>query len=159
MRPLSTARMTRLHLLRTVLPTRHQPRPPQYLPKRRARQSSLPQQAARQAKGGNKRRSSTGVPEHKAKNLKKKKSTADLKVNLDAKPGDYFWARLKGYPPWPCVICDEEMLPEALLQNRPVTAARPDGSYLRGLCRRWQECEGEDISDLVPAHQRVVSDW
>lgn len=50
-------------------------------------------------------------------------------MNLDAKPGDYFWARLKGYPPWPAIICDEDMLPESLLGTRPVTAMRPDGTY------------------------------
>lgn len=78
-------------------------------------------------KGNNKRRSSTGIPEHKGKKLNKKKSTVTL--HLNAQPGDYYWARMKGYPPWPAIICDEEMLPESLLQNRPVTAMRPDGSY------------------------------
>lgn len=73
------------------------------------------------------RRSSTGIPEHKNKKLSKKKSMANL--NLNAQPGDYFWARLKGYPPWPSIVCDEEMLPESLLTTRPVTAMRPDGSY------------------------------
>ena len=86
-------------------------------------------EAAGSAKKGNnnKRRSSAGVPEHKGKKLNKKKSMVTL--HLDAKPGDYYWARMKGYPPWPAIICDEEMLPESLLQNRPVTAMRPDGSY------------------------------
>ena len=74
-----------------------------------------------------KRRSSTGIPEHKAKKLNKKKSMPQLQ--LDAKPGDYYWARMKGYPPWPSIVCDEEMLPESLLQTRPVTAMRTDGSY------------------------------
>lgn len=36
---------------------------------------------------------------------------------------------MKGYPPWPCIICDEEMLPETLLKTRPVSAKRLDGSY------------------------------
>lgn len=36
---------------------------------------------------------------------------------------------MKGYPPWPAVICDEEMLPITLLDKRPVSAARSDGSY------------------------------
>ena len=76
--------------------------------------------------GGNKRKSS-GVPEHKSKKLSRKKSQATL--HLDAKPGDYYYARLKGYPPWPAIICDEDMLPESLLSSRPVTAARPDGGY------------------------------
>lgn len=67
-----------------------------------------------------------GVPEHKSKKLNKKKSMPTLR--LDCKPGDLYWARLKGYPPWPAVICDEEMLPELLLATRPVSTARPDGS-------------------------------
>lgn len=74
-----------------------------------------------------KRKSSSGVPEHKTKKLNKKKSSAQL--NLGAQPGDYYWARLKGYPPWPAVICDESMLPETLLGSRPVSTKRPDGSY------------------------------
>ena len=36
---------------------------------------------------------------------------------------------MKGFPKWPAIICDDEMLPEALLANRPVTARRPDGTY------------------------------
>lgn len=79
------------------------------------------------AKNNKKRRSSAGVPEHKSKKLNKKKSSPAL--HLDAKPGDYYWARMKGYAPWPSIICDEEMLPETLLANRPVTALRPDGTY------------------------------
>ncbi|KAI9689678.1 MAG: hypothetical protein M1820_010107 [Bogoriella megaspora] len=75
-----------------------------------------------------KRKSSGGVPEHKTnKNLKKKKSTQQL--NLGIEPGEYWFARMKGYPPWPAIVCDEEMLPETLLSSRPVSAARPDGSY------------------------------
>lgn len=79
------------------------------------------------SKKKDKRRSSAGIPEHKAKKLNRKKSTAVLQ--LDAQPGDHYWTRLKGYAPWPSIICDDEMLPETLLQNRPVTARRPDGSY------------------------------
>ncbi|KAF2164394.1 hypothetical protein M409DRAFT_25272 [Zasmidium cellare ATCC 36951] len=73
-----------------------------------------------------KRKSIGGVPEHKAKKLNKKKSMPTL--HLECKPGDFYWARLKGYPPWPAVICDESMLPESLLASRPVSTARPDGS-------------------------------
>lgn len=73
-----------------------------------------------------KRKSISGVPEHKTKKLNKKKSMPDL--HLDCKPGELYWARLKGYPPWPAVICDEQMLPETLLASRPVSTARPDGS-------------------------------
>lgn len=73
-----------------------------------------------------KRKSVGGVPEHKGKKLNKKKSMPNLQ--LDCKPGDYYWARLKGYPPWPAIICDEEMLPESLLATRPVSTTRADGS-------------------------------
>lgn len=75
----------------------------------------------------NKRKSVGGsVPEHKGKKLNKKKSMPNLQ--LDCKPGDYYWARLKGYPPWPAIVCDEEMLPESLLASRPVSTTRADGS-------------------------------
>lgn len=74
------------------------------------------------------RRKSGGVPEHKGKKLNKKASKAKL-THIDAKPGDYFYVRLKGYPLWPAIVCDESMLPNTLLKSRPVTAAREDGSY------------------------------
>ncbi|GAB7347428.1 hypothetical protein MBLNU459_g4349t1 [Dothideomycetes sp. NU459] len=83
--------------------------------------------AATPASAKGKRKSTSGIPEHKGKKLNKKKSMANL--NLDVQPGEYYWARLKGYPPWPSVVCDEEMLPEILLATRPVSAKRPDGSY------------------------------
>ncbi|QIW96375.1 hypothetical protein AMS68_001893 [Peltaster fructicola] len=73
-----------------------------------------------------KRKSSSGVPEHKSKKLNRKKSMTTL--NLDCKPGDYYWARLKGYPNWPAIIADEQMLPETLLATRPVSTERADGS-------------------------------
>ncbi|KAH8815114.1 hypothetical protein F5884DRAFT_164774 [Xylogone sp. PMI_703] len=75
-----------------------------------------------------KARRKSGVAEHKNKKLSKKASKAKL-THTDAKPGDYFLARLKGYPPWPAIICDEAMLPMSLLKSRPVTAARADGTY------------------------------
>lgn len=74
------------------------------------------------------RRKSSGVPEHQKKKLNKKASKAKM-THTDAKPGDYFMIRLKGYPLWPGIVCDETMLPNTLLKNRPVTAARPDGTY------------------------------
>jgi hypothetical protein len=74
------------------------------------------------------RRKSGGVLEHKGKKLNKKASKAKMN-HIDAKPGDYFYIRLKGYPLWPGIICDNEMLPESLVKSRPVTAARPDGTY------------------------------
>lgn len=67
------------------------------------------------------------VPEHKTKKLNKKASKRLL--NLDAEPGQYYLARMKGHPPWPSIICDEEMLPMSLLETRPVTTKMPDGSY------------------------------
>jgi hypothetical protein len=85
-----------------------------------------------QASGANSkaRRKSGGVPEHKAKKLNKKASKAKMvTTHIDAKPGDYFMVRLKGYPAWPAIICDESMLPTSLLKSRPVTAAGPDGTY------------------------------
>lgn len=74
------------------------------------------------------RRKSGGVPEHKNKKLNKKASKAKM-THIDATPGDYFMIRLKGYPLWPGIVCDETMLPNTLLKHRPVTAARPDGTY------------------------------
>ena len=74
------------------------------------------------------RRKSGGVPEHKNKKLNKKASKAKM-THVDAKPGDYFMIRLKGYPLWPGIVCDETMLPNTLLKTRPVTAAKPDGTY------------------------------
>lgn len=74
------------------------------------------------------RRKSAVVPEHKGKKLNKKASKVKMS-HADAKPGDYFYIRLKGYPLWPGIVCDESMLPNSLISTRPVTAARPDGSY------------------------------
>jgi hypothetical protein len=50
-------------------------------------------------------------------------------TNLHAKPGEYYLARLRSFPPWPSIICDEEILPQTLLSTRPVTAMRADGTY------------------------------
>ncbi|PBP26847.1 PWWP domain-containing protein [Diplocarpon rosae] len=82
---------------------------------------------AAKSKGGNRRKSS-GVPEHKGKKLNKKASSAKI-THTDAKPGDYFYVRLKGYPLWPAIVCDDSMLPSTLLKSRPVTAASADGTY------------------------------
>ncbi|KAF5878495.1 putative pwwp domain-containing protein [Botrytis fragariae] len=72
-------------------------------------------------------RRKSSVPEHKKK-LNKKQSKAKL-THTDAKPGDYFYVRLKGYPLWPAIVCDEDMLPSTLIKSRPVTAMRADGTY------------------------------
>ncbi|KAJ3579235.1 hypothetical protein NPX13_g1330 [Xylaria arbuscula] len=73
------------------------------------------------------RRKSTSAAD-KGKKLNRKASKAKV-LNLDAKPGDHYFAKLKGFPPWPVVICEEDMLPHNMLNSRPVTAARPDGTY------------------------------
>ncbi|KAM0563967.1 hypothetical protein ACHAPJ_000175 [Fusarium lateritium] len=78
------------------------------------------------AKAKNNRRKSTGGGGRKS--LSKKASKARL-THLDAKPGDYFLVKLKGFPAWPAIVCDESMLPQALVDSRPVAAARPDGTY------------------------------
>ncbi|KAM0255416.1 hypothetical protein ACHAQJ_005784 [Trichoderma viride] len=78
------------------------------------------------AKGKNRRKSTAG--ESKGKTLSKKSSKARL-THIDAQPGDHFLVKLKGFPAWPAIICDEDMLPQALINTRPVSAARPDGSY------------------------------
>ena len=75
-----------------------------------------------------KRKSTAGVPEHKTKKLNKKKSLPKI-THLDAQPGEYYFARLKSYPPWPAIICDEGMLPHSLLSTRPVTTKQADGTY------------------------------
>lgn len=92
--------------------------------------ASAPSSAVRQrptpaseVKAG-KRKSVGGASEHKSKNKKKIQPT----LHLDCKPGEFYWARLKGYPPWPSIICDEQMLPESLLASRPVSTARSDGT-------------------------------
>ena len=36
---------------------------------------------------------------------------------------------MKGHPPWPSVVCDEEMLPHSLLTTRPVTARSSDKTF------------------------------
>ncbi|KAI5466669.1 hypothetical protein BGZ63DRAFT_4417 [Mariannaea sp. PMI_226] len=77
-------------------------------------------------KGKARRKSTAG--DSKGKTLNRKNSKARI-THLDAKPGDHFLVKLKGFPAWPCIICDESMLPAALVNNRPVAAARPDGTY------------------------------
>lgn len=75
------------------------------------------------------KKKSAAVPEHKSKKLNKKKSKP--LTNLNAQPGEYFFARMKGHPAWPSIICDEAMLPQSLLSSRPVTARLADGSFKR----------------------------
>lgn len=79
------------------------------------------------AKTPNSRRKS-GAGDSKTKTLNKKGSKARL-TNLNAQPGDYFLVKLKGYPAWPAVVCDEDMLPSALITSRPATARRATGEF------------------------------
>lgn len=73
------------------------------------------------------RRKSTAAAD-KGKTLNKKGSKAQI-LHIDAQPGNHYFIKLKGFPQWPCIICDEDMLPHALLKSRPVSAARSDGEY------------------------------
>lgn len=50
-------------------------------------------------------------------------------LHLDVEPGQFWFVQMKGYPPWPAVICDDEMLPASLLSSRPVSAKNADGRY------------------------------
>lgn len=88
--------------------------------------TQTPASSKKAANGSSKKKSA--VPEHKTKKLNKKASSKRM-TNLDAEPGQYYLARMKGHPPWPSVICDEEMLPMSLLDTRPVTTKLPDGTY------------------------------
>ncbi|CAL8575398.1 hypothetical protein XPA_001326 [Xanthoria parietina] len=88
--------------------------------------TQTPTSGKKAANGSSKKKSA--VPEHKTKKLNKKASSKRM-TNLDAEPGQYYLARMKGHPPWPSVICDEEMLPMSLLDTRPVTTKLPDGTY------------------------------
>ncbi|KAF2750632.1 hypothetical protein M011DRAFT_395504 [Sporormia fimetaria CBS 119925] len=83
--------------------------------------TAAPQKAVATPKASNRRKSGAGV-----KSAKKK---AGPKLVLDAKPGNMYMVSMTGYPAWPVVICDEDMLPESLLSKRPVSAVRIDGTY------------------------------
>jgi len=74
------------------------------------------------------RKSGAGVPEHKKKTPSKSKKVAP-KLRLDVSAGDMFMVTMRGYQPWPVIVCDEDMLPESLLSKRPVSAKRIDGTY------------------------------
>lgn len=89
--------------------------------------NGTPSLSKRASNGGSSKKKTSAVPEHKSKKLNKKKSKP--LTNLNAQPGDYFFARMKGHPPWPSIICDEEMLPQSLLTTRPVTAMLPDKTF------------------------------
>lgn len=73
------------------------------------------------------RRKSGAASEPKGKKLNKKASKRTFHV--DAKPGEHYLVKVKGWPAWPAIVCDESMLPQSLLKSRPVTAVRVDGTY------------------------------
>jgi hypothetical protein len=89
--------------------------------------NGTPATSAKKQSNG-KRKSTGGIPEPKSKKLNKKKSVQKI-THLDAQPGDYYFARLKSYPPWPSIICEEDMLPQSLITTRPVTTKQQDGTY------------------------------
>jgi hypothetical protein len=76
-----------------------------------------------------KRKSGAGVPEHKKKTPAKKGKKSPPELRLNVSPGDMFMVAMRGYQPWPVIVCDEQMLPESLLSKRPVSAKRIDGTY------------------------------
>ncbi|KAF2013214.1 hypothetical protein BU24DRAFT_464029 [Aaosphaeria arxii CBS 175.79] len=76
---------------------------------------------------GNRRKSTSKASGGNKKTPAKKKAT--VTPRLDVEPGDVFFVAMKGFQPWPVIVCDEEMLPEALLSKRPVSAKRIDGTY------------------------------
>ncbi|KAF2662820.1 hypothetical protein K491DRAFT_3413 [Lophiostoma macrostomum CBS 122681] len=79
-------------------------------------------------KGANiRRKSGAGVPEHKKKTPKKGKAPVEL--HLDVQPGEMWFVAMKGHPAWPVIVCDDDMLPEALISKRPVSAKRLDGTF------------------------------
>lgn len=84
--------------------------------------------AAPKTKTPARRKSTAGADSAKGKKLNKKGSRAAI-THIDAQPGQHFFIKLKGYPQWPCIICDEDMLPHALIKSRPVSAMRADGTY------------------------------
>ena len=83
---------------------------------------------SKKASNGSAKKKASGVPEHKSKKVNKRKSKSKL-THLDARPGEHYMATMKGHPAWPAVICDEAMLPESLLDTRPVTTRRADGTF------------------------------
>ena len=84
--------------------------------------------SSKKANNGSNKKKSSGIPEHKSKKLSRKKSKPAL-THLDAMPGDFYMAQMKGHPTWPSVICDEEMLPHSLLTSRPITTRQSDGTF------------------------------
>ena len=99
-----------------------------------AAETAAPEQADQAAADTDKSKAATGKRkpggggEAKGKKLNKKASKPRI-LHTDAKPGEHYFVKLKGFPQWPVIICDEDMLPASLLKSRPVTAKRADGTY------------------------------
>lgn len=79
-------------------------------------------------KGNNGKRKSTGAADSKKKTPAKGKKKAP-ELHLNVKSGEMHMVAMRGYQPWPVIVCDEDMLPESLLSKRPVSARRIDGTY------------------------------
>ncbi|EFX00969.1 pre-mRNA splicing factor [Grosmannia clavigera kw1407] len=75
-------------------------------------------------------KASTSASRRKSVGQKLNRKASKIRTtHLEAKPGDHYFVKLKGYPAWPVIICDEDMLPQTLVKSRPVSAARQDGTY------------------------------
>jgi glucan-binding YG repeat protein len=72
--------------------------------------------------------SSANKSNARRQSLNKKESKAKMS-NIHAQPGEYYFIKLRGFPKWPGIVASEDMLPDAILKSRPVTAANPDGTY------------------------------
>lgn len=60
----------------------------------------------------------------------RKKSAPAKQTHTNAKPGEYYAARFKSYPPWPAIVCDEELLAfSPLAAKRPQAAPQPGGMW------------------------------
>ena len=73
--------------------------------------------SSKKATANGRRKSGAGIPEHKKKTPSKKKAAIEIRLNVQ--PGDMFFVAMRGFPPWPVIVTDEEMLPEVLLQKTP----------------------------------------
>ena len=103
--------------------------------------NGTPVSTAKKVPNSSAKKKSSGVPEHKSRKLNKKKSKPAL--NVQAEPGDLYFARMKGHQPWPSIVCDESMLPQPILNSRPVTAALPDGTFKKPEFAPGGKREGE----------------
>ena len=116
-------------------------KPVQVEPSKTPSAPETPFASTKKASNGSAKKRSSGVPEHRSRKLNKKKSKPTL--HLDATPGALFLARIKGYQPWPSIVCDEDMLPATIIQTRPVTAAQADGSFKKADYAAGGRREGE----------------